>query len=485
MEGTINRILSRILVFSTATTLMLTAAGVFSTALNNYEVGKIYVNLFVYLMIGISGLIFSLVLQIFEMEKIKSAMHIVFIVFYLAIAVGISALIGQGYSPYILIPSLLIQYLICVGINDMFIFHDKFVSECEKYEGKELETYLFHNNLSAIDLTEKTKTQQAVLFGLSVAMFIILVFGKLADGFFSPVIDVLIVLFFLSVLLCYFILGLFRNDVFYAFLGFKNYVINKKRLLCACLLIFMISGGLAVLISSDNPLIKINYVEEYKERVEENRQPAIPSSTFTPLPEFDFEEAFGKDSKPNWIIELIFQIIKYSVIIFLGGSVIYFLIRPFFTRHWKIFWAEGRLGKFLLELWNDIKNFFRYIFSRDKNSGEAYSTVQGRKFHESMMEFLKKAKRSKEKEAEIDRLTKHFTRLIDWGETNKIRYSKNLAPAEYTALIEKEVDAELQNAAHKAGELFEKALYDKEVLTADEESTFIESIEKIISQAAI
>ena len=247
----------------------------------------------------------------------------------------------------------------------------------------------------------------------------------------------------------------------------------------------MISGGLAVLISSDNPLIKINYVEEYKERVEENRQPVIPSSTFTPLPEFDFEEAFGKDSKPNWIIELIFQIIKYSVIIFLGGSVIYFLIRPFFTRHWKLFWAERRLGKFLLELWNDIKNFFRYIFSRDKNSGEAYSTVQGRKFHESMMEFLKKAKRSKEKEAEIDRLTKHFTRLIDWGEKNKIRYSKNLAPAEYTALIEKEIDAELQNAAHKAGELFEKALYDKEVLTADEESTFIESIEKIISQAAI
>ena len=153
MEGIINRILSRILVFSTATTLMLTAAGVFSTALNNYEVDKVYVNLFVYLMIGISGVIFSLVLQIFEMEKIKSAMHIVFIVFYLAIAVGISALIGQGYSPYILIPSLLIQYLICVGINEMFIFHEKFMAECEKYEGKELETYLFHNNLSAIDLT--------------------------------------------------------------------------------------------------------------------------------------------------------------------------------------------------------------------------------------------------------------------------------------------------------------------------------------------
>ena len=481
MEETFNRVLSRILVFSTATTLMLTAAGVFSSALNNYEVDKIYVNFFVYLMIGISGVVYSLVLQIFAKEKIKSAMHIVFIVFYVAIVVGISALIGQGYVPYILIPFLLIQYFICIGINEMFVFHEKFISDCEKHEGKELETYLFHNNLSAIDLTEKTKNQQAILFGLSVAMFIILVFGKLADGFFNPVIDVLIILFFLSVLLCYFVTGQFRNDIFYAFLGFKNYVINNKRLLSACLLIFILSGSLAVLISSDNPLIKINYVEEYKERVEENKQPAVTSSTFTPLPEFDFEEAFGKDSKPNWIIELIFQIIKYAVIIFLGGSVVYFLVRPFFTRHWKSFWAEGRLGKFLKELWADIKNFFKYLFTRSKKNAEAYSTVQGKKFHASMMEFLKKAKRSKEKEAEIDRLTKHFIRLLNWGEKHKIRYTQNLAPAEYTALIEKEVEQDLQTAAHTAGTLFEKALYDKEILTKEEESCFVGCVEKIVN----
>ena len=230
MAGTFNRILERLLVFTVSTSLMLVAMGVFSSALNNYEVDKIFIDLFVYLVIGISGIIYSLVLQIFALEKIKSAMHIVFIFFYIVIVLVIAALLGEGYAPYILIPALFVQYFIAVGINDMFILHDKFLYECETYNGKELETYLFHNNLSAIDLTEKTKTQEVVLFGVSVAMFIILVFGKLADGYFNPIIDILVVVFYLSILLCYFTLGLFRNDVFYAFLGYKDYVPDQKRL---------------------------------------------------------------------------------------------------------------------------------------------------------------------------------------------------------------------------------------------------------------
>ena len=90
------------------------------------------------------------------------------------------------------------------------------------------------------------------------------------------------------------------------------------------------------------------------------------------------------------------------------------------------------------------------------------------------MEFLKKAKRSKEKIAEIDRLTKKFMRLIDWGEAQGIKYTPNLAPAEYTVLFKSE-------KADLAGQLFEKALYDKNILTAEEENQFISSIDAIIS----
>ena len=153
MTGTFNRIFERILVFTVSTSLLLVAMGIFSSALNNYEVDKVFIDWFVYLAIGISGLIYALILQIFALEKIKSAMHIVFIFFYIVVVLVIAALLGKGYAPYVLIPALFVQYFIAVGINDMFILHDRFLFECETFEGKELETYLFHNNLSAIDLT--------------------------------------------------------------------------------------------------------------------------------------------------------------------------------------------------------------------------------------------------------------------------------------------------------------------------------------------
>ena len=81
MQGTFERIFERILVFTTSTSLILAATGIFSTVLNNYEVDKVFIDLFVYIVLGASGLIFSLVLQIFALEKIKTAMHVVFIVF--------------------------------------------------------------------------------------------------------------------------------------------------------------------------------------------------------------------------------------------------------------------------------------------------------------------------------------------------------------------------------------------------------------------
>ena len=473
MQATFERIFERILVFTISTSIVLTAAGIFSTALNNYEVEKVFIDFFVYIVLGASGLIFSLVLQIFALEKIKSAMHIVFIVFYEIAVLVIAALFGEGYAPYILIPALLIEYFIGVGINDMFIFHDRFLFECEDYNGKELETYLFHNNLEAIDLTDKAKGQQAVLFGLSVAMFIILVFGKLSEGYFNIFIDLLVVVFYLSVMLCYFTIGLFKNDVFYAFLGFKDYIADKKRLLRSVFLIFLIAFGLAALLSSNKALIKINYyLCEYTEQLENKPVPQNDYFGFSPLPEMHLEEDFGGNGRPNLILELIFEFIKYAAIILIGGAVLYFFIKPFFSRHWRIFWSEGKLITFLRGVWEDIKTFFKFIFSKD-NPNQAYSTVQAKSFQDTMMDFLKKAKRSKEKTAEIDRLTKQFMRLIDWGEAQKIHYRPNLAPAEYTALIGSQ-NAEI------AGQLFEKALYDKNVLTAEEEKSFIEAIEAII-----
>ena len=78
-------------------------------------------------------------------------------------------------------------------------------------------------------------------------------------------------------------------------------------------------------------------------------------------------------------------------------------------------------------------------------------------------------------------LTKQFMKLIDWGEANKIKYRPNLAPAEYTDLIvQNVVTDEKKAAANNSGHLFEKALYDKNVLSSEEEKLFVESIKKVL-----
>ena len=480
MESRFSRIFERLLVFSTVVSLTLTATSIFSTALNNYDVERILVDWFTYIIIIVSGIIFTIVLQIFAMEKIKPAMHIVFIVFYIIAILGLCYFTGKRDAPYVLIFILLIQYFLEAGINDLFIFHDDFMMECESHDGKELEQYLFHNNLTAIDLTEKIKSQQVVMFAVSIAMFIVLVFGKASKGLFTSVTIALIVIFYLSVLLCGFMLGIFKNDIFYAFLGFKDYIHDGRKLLGAVLLIAGIACGAGALLSSDTPIIKINFIEEYKDRtITEQRMPLAPDLYSDIEIEPESHEMLGRDARPIWILEFIAEFIKYAAIVVLAFLALYFFIRPFFTNHFRVFWSDGHLIKFLNKLWNELKEFLRFVFSKDTRVKQAYSTVQSKKFKESMMDFLKKTKRSKEKIMEIDRLTKHFMRLIDWGQSQGIKYVATLAPAEYTALIS-EKSEEIKKPAVLAGQLFEKALYDKNVLSAEEENLFISSIDAII-----
>ena len=481
MENRFSRIIERILVFSTIVSLMLTATSVFSKVLNNAEVERILIDWFTYVIIIGSGIVFTLVLQIFALERIKPAMHLVFIVFYIIVCLVLCYFTGKTNAPYVLIVILTVQYFLQVGINELFIFHDLFMADCEMHDGKELEQYLFHNNLSAIDLTEKIKSQQAIMFAISIAMFIILVFGKLSDGYFTILTVALVIIFYLSVLICCFMLGVYKNDIFYAFLGFKDYIKNRRKLFGALLLIAAVSCGSAVLISSDNALIKIDYIQEYKE-AHEAQKPVTEAPLFLDFQiEPESERQWEKDARPSWILEFIAELIKWLAITALAILGIVFFIKPFFTRHFRLFWTEGHLIKFLKDLWQELKEFFRYVFAKTPGINEQYSTVQSKKFRDSMMEFLKKNRRSKEKVEEIDRLTKHFMRLIYWGESHNIKYRASLAPAEYTALISSSGYSGVSQKAALAGILFEKALYDKNVLTAEEEKDFVEAVTTVIN----
>ena len=477
-----NSLLERFIVFVTSTSFIIGISSLLMPVLNNAEVEKILINWFTFLVLAVSGLIFILIQQIFAYEKIRPYLHIVACVFYIIFAVVICGLSRQMNQPYILIPFLAILYFIENALNNLFVFHDRFIEECGNLTGKELEGHLFHNNLSAIDFAAKARMAQGILTILPCIFFIVL-FPFLKSGYKASLFSLgMIFLFFLGEFLIFFMMGIFRNDVFFGFLGFKDYIQNKRKLIQAGLVIFLAAGIFALIISSNNAFIKIKIGEMPVSEVKYEMQTQQPLTQSQDLDIREMLEAmYPDDGKfPAWIWDVIFGIIKWGVITVLVVGLIKFFFQPFFSAHWKNFWKEGRLIKILKHILKEIKDFFKYAFTR-VSPDKPYSSVESRSFQKSMMDFIKKTKRSKEKSAEIDRLTKHFMKLIDWAEAHEIKYQANLAPAEYTDLIIQNLQTEeIKKAVKTTGLLFEKALYDKEVLTPAEEKQFILAIEEVV-----
>lgn len=474
-------LLERFLVFVTVTSFIVCITALLGPVLNNSEIERVLINWFTYLVLVVSGAIFIIIQQIFAREKIKPYLHIVSCFFYVVFAVVLSGLCRQMNQPYVLIPFLIAQYFFENAINNIFVFHDRFVEECGQFSGKELEAHLFHNNLSAIDFGAKARFAQAVLVILPSIIFVV-IFCVLKSGYTVNIFELcLIFIFFLGEALIFFLTGLFKNDVFFGFLGFRDYVQNKGLFLRSVFIILFAATVFGAVVSSNHALIRFSYEERPVSAVNyeaEPQQPSVQSGNMD-IREM-LEEIYPDDGKfPAWIWDVIFGIIKWAAIIALSICLINFFFKPFFSAHWKQFWKEGRLLKYLKNIWNEIKNFFRYVFTKGAPL-QAYSTVQSRKFGEGIKDFLKKAGRSKEKNAEIDRLTKHFMKLIDWGEAHEIKYRANLAPAEYTRMIESAVSDDLRDAVRMSGQLFEKALYDKNVLSREEESRFVECVKRIV-----
>lgn len=474
MAKSFNSLLERFLVFVTSTSYILAIAAITEPVFNNPGMDRILINWFTYLIIGASGLIIALIQQIFAREKIKPYLHIVAGVFYTLFTVILCGLLRQMNLPYMIIPFIGLLYVIETILNNMFVYHDLFIEECGDYNGKDLEAHLFHNNLSAIDFGSKARITGYLLVILPMLLVVIIAVVLKNNYKLSLFALLFILLFFTGLFFCFFILGIYRNDVFFGFLGFRDYIENKRRLLRTITLILAASCIFGLLLSSNHALIRITFgtVEtEYTLR-EQPKMQEIPQAENYDIAS-ELEKMFPDDGKfPAWIWDVLTEIIKWAAILALSYVLIIFFFKPFFTSHFREFWKEGRLMKFLQHVWEEICEFFRYAFSK-KEAEQPYATVQSRRFGEGIKDFMKKAGRSKEKNAEIDRLTKYFMRIIDWGEAKEIHYHPNLAPAEYTALFKNET-------ADLAGRLFEQALYDKNVLTKEEEKAFIEAVEAVI-----
>lgn len=491
MKDNAQKVLERIIVFFTITPFILSAMMIISSIIQaNSKIEENYIDVFTYAVTLFSGIIYVMALQIFVSEKTRSSVHIIFLVFYLIFELFISFICGAYNAPYVLIPVTIIHYILEAFLNDVFVFHDFFIYENDTRKGKELIEYLFHNSFAAADFAERRKKAQGYLFGLGFLMLVFIVFGFLLAGGLTLFSAIFALLFYFFLFISLWVLGYFNKESFYAFLGFNDISGQIKINFKYCLLIFIFSGIFAFALSSNKALIKVDYLAEKVEEV--YYQPPKEAPKYPEYMDFSFDmpdfSGLIQEPEPSKIpFELIFKIIKITALVICSIFLLVFLIRPFFSQDWKNYWKERRMVKFMRRVFDGLRDLFNFFFSKSKYDKE-YAQVQGQSFKKEIQEFLKKNRKSKSKIDEVDRLTKRFMLLIEWGSKRDINYKSNLAPAEYTKMIEKYLsdftDKTLVTQAASCGWLFEKALYDKELLTREEENHYNDSIDLILSSGA-
>ncbi|MCR4578776.1 MAG: hypothetical protein K5681_00360 [Treponema sp.] len=448
----------------------------------------VLVNYYVYGTIIVSGFIFSSAQDFFITTKSRLGAHIAILFFCIIAMLVLSFMLQQYDAPYSLIPGMITLYIIIAYLNNFFLYHDVFLEAIDGMKGEELRTYLFHNNMVAGDFGQWLKKLQGLLFALGFIIFTAILGAKLSGVSFNPLIIAFILTFYISIFLTFMLIGLYNKEVFYAFLGFDTIIKGRNKMFRYSAIILLICSLLAIAVSTNKALIKIKPVEEkLPETVKiENPEFQLPE---TEISTFDLGERFTDREEPKinmsffwYILDKIAKVVIVLGIALLLAYGLYRLITSGSIRH---FFAAGLLGQFFSQLFDDLKNFFKILFHFNFEKSQAYATVQSRSFKAAMQDFLKKSKKSKAKKNEIDRLTKLFMSLIDWGSRRHLEYKVTMAPAEYTALVKSYFDSHDRSNhslfAQKAGDLFEKALYDRDILSENEEADFTNAVKSIVS----
>ena len=488
MKENATKVLERIIVFSTITSFILSAMLIFSSIIDaNSKIEENYISLFTCVLTLISGFVYVLALQIFVNEKTKFGAHIIFLVFYIIFELFISFICGAYNAPYVLIPVTIVHYLLEAFLNEIFVFHDYFIFENGERHGKELIEYLFHNNFAASDFALRRKKVQGYLFLISFVMIVLIILAYIIGNGMTLINSLLVLVFYFFIFINFWILGYFNRESYYAFLGFNDISQELKSNFKYCLLFFLIASLFGFLVSSNKAIIKIDKVAEKTEKVYYDfSEPEYTAPEYDFNFDYDIKGQLQKEEAKelNIPLDLIFKILKIIALTFAIAGFLFFLIRPFFTDDWKNYWKERKFTKFMHRIFDGLRDLFNFIFKGNKSSSE-YAKVDSKTFKSKIEEFLKKSKRSKVKRDEVDRLTKRFMLLIEWASAREIRYTNNLAPMEFCNMIKTYFstfeDKSLIKNTDDTAFLFEKALYDKDLLSKDEEKLYNDSIDLILS----
>ncbi len=453
---------------------------------SNQSLDFVLVNFFTNVSLIAFSFIYSAGMDFFVTPKSRALPHVVILISCMIVMLVLSFMFQQLDAPYALIPGMIALYVVSAQLNSIFLYHDVFLESIEGMKGEELRTYLFHNNLTAGDFGRSLKKLQTLLFILAFIIFVALLGGKLSGLSYSFFLVLAVIIFYAAIFVSFMLIGLYNREIYYAFLGFDSILERRFKMFRLSAAILMVSALLALAVSANGAIIKIKPLEEKQKEEIKIENPEF-DKPYIEYQNFDLDIPLFENDSPRADLSIFWYILdKFAkLLIFIGAVlvVLYGIYRLIMSGTIQAFFRERVLSKFISQLISDIKDFFKMIFSFRFEKTQAYATVQSKTFKTAIQDFLKKSRKSREKRNEIDRLTKLFMTLIDWGAHRKIEYHVTMAPAEYTQKIKLYFD-QADRTSHsgfaiKAGDLFEKALYDKNTLSQEEEAEFIQSVKSI------
>lgn len=447
-----------------------------------FELSSVY---FSFIMVFISGIVFQAVNDYFFSYKTKFLIHLRTLFFWGIIVLVLCFVFKMDYAPYMILPGILVQYILNALLNRVLLYQDRYLAQIEPWNPSELGRNLRSDSIPVEDLNKSIDGNKKILEVISIIV-ILYVFNichfKMLTFEQTPVLFILFIaafiLFMLSVTVLFVIYNVYKQNTYFAFLGFKSILDRKYQIIKAVIPILALSFVLSFVFSSKNALIKFEYKDK-NGHVYTNKEYKKPVKTIEHLDiDMDALREALPEEKESPFVEVFFKVFEFLILAAVAFALLSFMAKYIFTGGFITFFKEFTLLKIFKTFFQNIIDFFRELFGM-KASEESYSTVNSRNFKLNIDNFLKRSKKSTQKKQELDKFTKQFMHIVEWGDKREIKYRKNYAPAEYCLQImdyfnnsEIEDKAVRTENARLVGYYFEKALYSAELLSADEVNQF-------------
>ena len=429
---------------------------------------------YTYIAILITQIVSFVIIAVYFNQKSTVPNFIRFFILYMILIAVILFFTRQWVSFILTFIATAIQTILYFNVFAPFFEHDCFEIQCIAKNDSSLQKELFDYNmhLSASAIGYRSNRTLFVVLGVILSLFACICIAS------ETKISLFTISLFLTYFVCagvhFFLYAYYVREAAFASNGFANVFDFRFKTIGTCIIIFAICFAAGLLVSSNHSPLKLYYLlyffKLFKGKDVADPVPVVPEPE---LSEYEkrlleiraIQDAMSESTKQR---NDLFPIICG---IFLVVFVAWFFLKPIVTKKLQTLLRNTDLKGVFKRFFVNIKSFFKNIF-RLRLKHSPVMSEKSRYFMDEMEELLSKSKKSKEKRAELDRLTKVFVKLIDWGEEHDIEYAKNLAPAEYTALF-KNPDADI------AGLLFEQALYAKEPLTKDQENDFNKAVKAV------